>query len=206
MKSYFFKTVAVTLLSASFVSAATAQQAVSKAPKDVKAGTYAVEPMHTQVVFSISHFGFTDFSGFFSGASGSLELDTKKPSSSKFDVSIPVGSILTTVPELTEELKGANWLDAGKYPNARFVSTKITKTGDDAATITGEMTLHGVTKPVTLKAHLVGAGTNPIDKSVTVGFEAIGTIKRSDFGIKQYLPLLADDVTLRIAGSFYQKP
>lgn len=191
---------------AAFVPQAMAQQAVSKDAKTVKPGTYKVEPYHTQVTFSISHFGFTDFSGFFSGASGTLTLDTAKLGVSKLDVSVPVQSVLTTVSVLDTELKGEQWLDASKYPNATFVSTKITKTGDNTATIAGNLTLHGVTKPVTLKARLIGAGTNPLDKSVTIGFEATGTIKRGDFGIKQYLPLLADDVNLKIAAAFVRQP
>ena len=68
--------------------------------------------------------------------------------------------------------------------------------------VIGDFTLHGVTKPITLKAHLVGSGVDPLDKVFTVGFEATGTIKRSDFGVKQYLPLLGDEVHLIIAGNF----
>lgn len=172
----------------------------------MKAGTYTVEPRHTQVSFSISHFGFTDFSGFFSGASGALQLDPSAPSASQLDVSIPVSSVLTTVPALDDQLKTDQWFDAAKYPNATFKSTNVTPIGKDSATITGDLTLHGVTKSITLKAHLIGSGVNPLDRSFNLGFEAVGTIKRSDFGIKQYLPLLGDEVTLRIAGAFvYQQ-
>jgi polyisoprenoid-binding protein YceI len=181
---------------------AIAQQVTSPDPKTVKAGTYKVEPYQTQVSFSISHFGFTDFSGLFSGAAGTLQLDPSAASASKLEVSIPVSSILTTVPVLDDQLKEDQWFDVAKYPKATFTSTKVTPTGKDSATIAGNLTLHGVTKPVTLKAHLIGSGTNPLDKSFNVGFEAVGAIKRSDFGIKQYLPLLGDDVTLKIAGAF----
>ena len=181
---------------------AMAQQVASNDPKAVKAGSYKVEPYHTEISFSISHFGFSDYSGFFSGGSGTLELDPNKLSIAKLNVSVPVESVLTTVPPLTEQLKGDKWFDAAQFPNATFVSTKVTKTGADTATVAGDLTLHGVSKPVTLKARLVGSGTNPLDKSFTVGFEATGAIKRSDFGIKQYLPLLGDDVALKIAGAF----
>jgi polyisoprenoid-binding protein YceI len=204
MKTRLLAAAAMTALLAfsSLAPQAMAQQIASKDPKAVKAGTYKVEPYHTQLGFSISHFGFSDFSGFFSEASGTLEFDPNKLSIAKLDVSVPVQSVLTTVPPLTEQLKGDQWFDAAKFPNATFVSTKISKAGADTATITGDLTLHGVTKPVTLKARLVGSGTNPLDKSFTVGFEATGAIKRSDFGIKQYLPLLGDDVALTIAGAF----
>jgi polyisoprenoid-binding protein YceI len=177
-------------------------QVASASPDAVKAGTYKVEPYHTQIGFSISHFGFTNFSGFFSGASGSLTLDPANVGASKLDVSVPVQSVLTTVPVLTTELKNAQWFDVAKYPVATFVSTEVTKTGADTATIEGNLTLHGVTQPVTLQAHLIGSGVNPLDNAFTAGFEAIGEIKRSAFGIKQYLPLLGDNVTLTIAGAF----
>jgi polyisoprenoid-binding protein YceI len=207
MKSRFLALgAAVAFLTFGGLSVAMAQQAVSKDPKSVKSGTYQIEPYHTQVAFSISHFGFTDFSGLFSGASGTLALDAAKVGISKLDVSLPVESVLTTVPALDKELKGEQWFDVAKFPKATFVSTKITKVSDGTATIVGDLTLHGVTKPVTLKARLIGAGTNPLDKSSTVGFEATATIKRGDFGIKQYLPLLADEVTLKIAAAFVLQP
>ena len=193
------------LLALSSVAYANAQVA-SADPSAVKAGSYKVEPYHTQVEFSISHFGFSNFSGFFSGASGSLTLDPANVGISKLDISIPTQSVLTTVPVLNTQLQGAQWFDAAKYPDAVFVSTSVTKTGSDSAAITGNLTLHGVTRPVTLQAHLVGSGVNPLDKSFTVGFEATGEIKRSDFGIKLYLPLLGDDVTLQIAGAFELQP
>jgi polyisoprenoid-binding protein YceI len=185
---------------------ALAQQVSSRDPKAVKAGDYKVEPRHTQVSFSISHFGITDFSGFFSGASGTLRLDSSAASASELEVSIPVSSILTTVPLLDDQLKKDQWFDVAKFPNATFTSTKVAPTGNDSATITGDLTLHGVTKPITLKARLIGSGANPLDKSFNVGFEAVGTIKRSDFGIKQYVPLVGDDVALKIAGAFVLQP
>jgi len=181
---------------------AMAQQVASNNPAAVKAGSYKVEPYHTQIGFSISHFGFTDFSGLFSEASGTLQYDPANVSASKLDVSVPVQSVLTTVPTLTAELKGEPWFDTAKFPTATFTSTKVTAAGKGVITIDGDLTLHGVTKPVTLKAHLVGAGVNPLDKAFTAGFEATGTIKRSDFEIKQFLPLLGDEVRLNIAGAF----
>jgi polyisoprenoid-binding protein YceI len=176
--------------------------ATSPALDTVKAGTYKVESYHTQVGFSLSHFGFTNYSGLFSGATGSLRLDPAHPAASKLDVTIPVDSILTTVPKLTDELKGDKWFDVAKFPQAVFTSTNVTLGSGGEATITGTLTLHGVTKPVVLHAHLLGAGVNPLDKAYTVGFEATGTIKRSDFGVSLYAPALGDDVELSIAGAF----
>ena len=201
MKSYIVSGAVAALLSLAGPLSAQAQVA-SQDPKAVKAGTYKVEPYHTQVGFSISHFGFTDFSGFFSGASGTLQLDPAKLGVTKLDVTVPVTSVLTTVSVLDDQLKGDQWFDTAKFADATFVSTKITPTGKGTATIVGDFTLHGVTKPVTLKARLVGSGVDPLDKTFTVGFEASGTIARSDFGVKQYLPLLGDEVRLSIASNF----
>lgn len=200
MKTQFFAASALTAALAFAAAPALAQ--ASHDPAAVKAGTYKVEPYHTQVAFSLLHFGLTEYSGFFSGASGSLTLDPANPAADKLDVTVPVDSVLTTVPKLTGELKGDKWFDAAKYPTAEFVSTKVTLAGRASAIINGTLTLHGVTKPITLKAHLVGAGVNPIDKAYTVGFSATGTIKRSQFGVSAYVPYIGDDVRLTIAGAF----
>jgi polyisoprenoid-binding protein YceI len=181
---------------------ALAQQVASRDPNAVTAGTYKVEPYHTQVTFSVSHFGFTDFSGFLSGGSGTLLIDPATAAASKLEISIPAASILTPAQVLDDMLKSDQWFDAAKYPNATFVSTKVTPTAPDAATVTGKLTLHGVTKQINLKTRLIGSGTNPMDKSFNVGFEAVGKIRRSDFGIRQYLPLVGDEVALKIAGGF----
>ena len=169
-----------------------------------KPGSYKVESYHTQVGFSISHFGFTNYSGLFSGATGSLQLDPTKLGTSKLDISIPVDSVTTTVSKLTDELKGDQWFDTAKFPKATFVSTQVVPTAE-GATVTGNFTLHGITKPVVLHVRFIGAGVNPIDKAYTVGFEATGTIKRSDFGVKTYLPAVGDEVQLNIAGAFEQQ-
>jgi polyisoprenoid-binding protein YceI len=168
----------------------------------VKKGTYGIDGAHTQVGFSISHFGFTNYSGLFAGVSGSLKLDPAQATNDKLDVTLPVDSIVTTVSKLTEELKGGQWFDSAKFPQAVYSSSTVTVGTSGEITITGNLTLHGVTKPVTLHAHLMGAGVNPIDKKYTVGFEAKGKINRTDFGVSQYAPALGAEVDLVIAGAF----
>lgn len=177
-------------------------QVASKNPATVKPGTYKIDPYHTQVVFSLSHFGFTEFTGMFGNASGTLVLNPAKPAADKLNVTIPVNSVMTTVPALTTELNNAQWFDTAKYPDAVFTSTKVIRTGKTTATIDGNFTLHGVTRPIVLKARFIGAGINPIDKSYTVGFSATGVIKRSEFGVKDYVPVVGDDVHLTLAGAF----
>ncbi len=184
------------------VAATATAQTASHEPSTVRAGTYAVEPTHTQVGFSLLHLGFSYYSGVFSDVSGTLQLDPANPSASRLDVTIPIGSVATTSASLDGELKGQAWFDARTYPTATFVSTRVTPVGRDGATIAGTLTLHGVSLPETLTARFVGAGYNPLDKRYTVGFEATGTIRRSDFGVKTYVPLVGDQVRLTIAGAF----
>lgn len=202
MKAFFPKLALAALIG---IGSAAAAQAQAVDFKDVKAGAYAVDPYHTQVIFTVSHLGFSRYSGLFSGASGSLELDPAKLAASKLEVSLPIASVLTTSTQLDGELKGDQWFDAAKYATATFTSTKIVPQGKGAATISGNLTMHGVTKPIVLAAHFVGAGSNPMTKAYTVGFEATGTIKRGEFGVKTYIPLVGDDVKLTIAGAFEMK-
>ena len=115
---------------------------------------------------------------------------------------MPVKSVMTTSTKLDEELRSADWLDAGQFPDMTFVSTKVAPAGKGKAKVTGDLMIHGVTKPATLEVSFVGAGVNPLDKKYTVGFEAKGDVKRSDFGVKKYVPLIGDTLHLSIAGAF----
>ncbi len=184
---------------------ASSQTPPTRDPAQIQAGTYAVDPGHTQVGWRVSHMGFSNYAGGFSDISGSLALDPKDPAAAKLSVKIPVASVTTGSAKLTEELKGDQWLDAGKHADMTFVSTKVAPAGKDHAKVTGDLTLHGVTKPVTLDVTLVGAGTNPLSKKYTVGFEATGVLKRSEFGVKTYVPLIGDDLHMTIAGAFERK-
>jgi polyisoprenoid-binding protein YceI len=185
------------------VSAATL---AAQNPSDIRAGMYVVEPSHTRIQFTVDHMCFTQWFGDFTHASGSLNLDPAHVERSKVDISIPVASVSTTNAILDEELKSAQWFDAQKFPTIRFVSTRVVKTGSDKASITGYLTFHGVTRPVTLTTTFHGAGVNPLDKAYTAGFDATTSIKRSDFGVKTDLPPIGDTTTLRISAAFVKKP
>ena len=194
--------VAASLTVTSGIALAQASMEVTHDPTAVQAGAYDVEPLHTRVLFSVSHLGFTTWYGEFTNVSGSLNLDPKKPAASALEIHIPVGTVSTTNAKLDGELKSDVWLDAGQFPEIVFKSTKVSETGKDAAKVTGDLTFHGVTKPVTLAVKFNGAGTNPLDKKYTAGFEVSGKIKRSDFGVKTYVPLIGDDVDLIISAGF----
>jgi polyisoprenoid-binding protein YceI len=193
------------LAGAAALLAFTSTAAIAADPASVPAGTYALESSHARVAFSVDHMGFSTWYGDFTGAKGSLTLDPKNVAASKFDITIPTGSITTTNAVLDGELKDPSWFDAAKYPTITFLSTAVTSTGADTAKVTGDLTFHGVTKPVTLDVKFHGAGANPMSKAYTVGFDATGSLKRSDFGVTKYVPLVGDKVDLFISAPFEKK-
>ncbi len=160
------------------------------------ADTYKLEPTHTSVIFQWTHFGFSHPSGKFMNAVGSVTLDQAAPAKSSVEVSFAIAGVNTGVPALDKEFQEAGWFDAAKYPNATFKSTKVDVTGKDTAKVTGDLTIHGVTKPVTLDVKLNQLGQEM--GKATVGFTATGTINRSDFGLKQYVPAVSDQIDLSI--------
>ncbi len=169
-------------------------------PARVTAGSYTIDGNHTQAVFAYDHFGFTSNAGIISGFTGALTLDPKKPEASTLTVDIPVATLQTGIPKFQEHLASADFFDFAKFPTAKFVSTSV-KVDGTTADITGNLTLHGITKPVTLDAKFVGAGT-AMNKKETVGFAATGIIKRSDFGLGKYAPMVSDEVELKIVAAF----
>ena len=192
---------ALTSVAALSLSGAAFAQA-SKDPAGVQAGTYTLESSHARVVFSVSHMGFSTWYGDFAGATGTLTLDPKALADAKLDVSIPVASVTTTNAIVDGELKSPAWFDAAQFPTITFKSTKVTQTGPGSAQVTGDLTFHGVTRPVTLEASFKASGNNPMNKAYTVGFEVKGSLKRSDFGVKTYVPVIGDDVDLMISAPF----
>jgi len=173
----------------------------------VTAGTYAADPAHSLIAFEVNHFGFNDYYGLFGDVAGTLTIDPANLNAAKVDVTIPVASVTTASKGLTDHLLRAG-KDGGK-PDffgpapapARFVSTSVKADGMKAI-ITGDLTLNGVTKPVTFEAEFTGAGANPFNKKETIGFEAETEIKRSDFGVNYGIPMVSDEVELDISVAF----
>ncbi len=195
---------AVLAASAATIAVAQAPMAVPGAPDAarVTAGTYTIEPSHAQVLFTVNHLGFTQYTGQFTNPTGTLTLDPKNPSAAKIDVTFPIKNVSTTVKALDEHLMKPEFFDADKFPEGRFVSTRVVAKGL-AATITGNLTLKGVTKPVVLNARFVGAGPAPFGpKKLNIGFSATTSIKRSDFGISYGVPVVSDKVDLVINAGF----
>lgn len=175
----------------------------------VTGGSYTADPAHTQVTWTVDHMGFTPLSGMFGDISGTLMLDPKNPSAAKVDLTIPVSKLVNPAAGLTQHMFRAG-KDGGKPdffgPNpadAKFVSTAVRASGE-SATITGNLTLNGVTRPVTLQAKFYGAGKAPamMGGKENVGFTATGMVKRSDFGLGLAVPIVSDDVKLTINAAF----
>jgi len=173
------------------------------APPPAQSGTYTLEPIHAMILFGVSHFGFSDYYGQVPGATGALTLDAANPSASHLDVSVPAANVWTASDKLTGELKSPDWLDAAKYPAITFHSKSITVTGPTTADVAGDLTLHGVTKPVVLKATFKRGAVFPMNRKYMIGFDATGHIKRSEFGVDKYVNYgLGDDVDLIISAPF----
>lgn len=167
----------------------------------VSSGTYAVDTGHTLVEWQINHFGFNDYFGLFGGATGTLVLDKANPANDKVSIDIPMSGLTTTNAKLNEHLSSKDFFNVAQFTTAHFESTKVEVKGDKAE-ITGNFTLHGVTKPLTLHAHFKGAGINSFTKKETVGFAAKTELKRSDYGMAAYIPLVGDEVEIKITAAF----
>lgn len=167
--------------------------------------TFQLDPSHTYVLWQINHLGFSTQVGKWYIASGTLVIDKDKPANSKVDAEIKIDSLSTGLSELDEHLKDEKFLDAAKFPTATFKSDKVKVTGKKTAKVYGSLTLHGVTKPVVLDVTFNKAGKSPVSENDTIGFAATTMIKRSDFGINTYLPVLGDEVKIQIGAEGFQK-
>lgn len=158
---------------------------------------YTLDPGHTQVHLSWSHFGFSHPAGRFDRFTGDFQFDPADPTRSRVTVTIPVDSLDTGVAKLDEHLKGPEFFDVARYPDAVFRSTRVERAGDHALKVTGDLTLHGVTRPVVLAVTINKIGEHPMG-GAAAGFDATTTISRSAFGIDRYVPNVSDAIALAI--------
>jgi polyisoprenoid-binding protein YceI len=161
--------------------------------------TYKIDPSHTVVLASWSHFGYSNPSANFGGASGTIVYDADAPEQSSVEVSLPMSAIDSFVPKLDEHLRGPDFFDAAKYPVATFRSTSVRVLDDGRLEVSGNLEMHGATRPVVLEVKLNKAAPQPMmGNTPTIGFDASTTIKRSAFGIDKYIPMVSDEIALRI--------
>jgi len=190
------------LLIAAPAMAQMAAPVVNKDPAAQPAGVYKMDPRHTSVTWKVMHMGVSDYTARFSKADGELTFDPKDVTKSSVKVSIPTDSVSTGDPKFDEEIAGDKFLGKAKTPNITFVSTSITKTGADTGTVTGNLTLNGVTKPVTLDTKFYGGIDHPMMPGRDLGFSATTTIKRSEFKVMYGIPLVGDEVKISIETEF----
>jgi polyisoprenoid-binding protein YceI len=210
MRARFIALAATLAIATPLVAQQAMQTPGQKNPALVTAGSYTADPGHTLVEWTVDHLGFTPYFGIFGDVTGTLTIDPKNLSAAKVDMTIPVSKVTTASAGLTSHLLRAPQEAGGKADffgaapaDARFVSTKVVASGQTAK-VTGNLTLNGVTKPVTLDVSFYGAGKAPeqMGGKEGIGFEAKGVIKRSDFGVGYGIPMVSDEVKLKIAAGF----
>ena len=163
----------------------------------VLAANYTIDPGHTYVSFAINHLGFSTMRGKFNQQTGSMQYD---PASKKASVTIEIdaASIDTGHEKRDEHLRSPDFLNAVENPTITFKSTKTGWNGNKLSTVTGDLTILGVTKPVTLKVDSVNCGEHPFNKKQVCGFDAEGSIKRTDFGVTYGAPAIGEVLDLQI--------
>lgn len=178
----------------------------------VTAGNYTVDATHSMIAWRVNHLGFNDYFGLFGQLGGSMTFDPANPAATKLTATIPVSKVVTVDSALTAHLlkPGADGAKPDFFgpaaQDAVFVSTKVTPGADGmSATVDGNLTLNGVTKPASFTAKFAGAGTNFFNKAPTIGFHGESVIKRSEFGLGFFAPLVGDEVKLEITIAFEKK-
>lgn len=201
------KTIAVAGVAALTLAAGgvVAQAALTKNPAEVQAGSYALDSGHGKITWSVDHLGFSRYVGQFINVKAELNLDVANPANSTLTATVPLTDVSPDDAGLRGHLQTPDFFDTANYPTATFVSRTITVDAADntRATVVGDLTLRGVTKPVTMAVKFNQAGTAM--GGYKAGFDGTATVKRSEFGITYALPAVSDEVELHIEGEFNLK-
>lgn len=174
---------------------------------DIASGEYKMDPTHASIVWKVDHIGLSFYTARFTRFDATIDLDAENPEESSVFVTIDPTSVHTAYPFPDKEdfdatIAGPKWLDSAQYPEITFAGSDIEITGENTGKITGEMTMHGVTKPVTLDVRLNAAKPHPFAGRDAMGFSATGSLKRSDFGITHLIGNVGDEVTFTIEAEF----
>jgi len=161
-------------------------------------GTYALDSKHTDVIVQWSHFGFSNPSLHFGQVEGKIVFDADNIAASSVEVTIPLAGLEAYSPDFNAHLRSADFFDAEQFPEITFKSTAVEAGGINQLKVTGDLSIKGITHPVVLDVNINGFGEHPMSKRTTAGFDAMTTIKRSDFGLGAYAPAVSDEVRLRI--------
>jgi polyisoprenoid-binding protein YceI len=163
------------------------------------ADTFAVDPVHSSVVFRIKHLNLVHISGRFSQFSGTFAFDDKNPANCKLEMEVKIDSIDTANADRDKHLKADDYFDAAKFPTMTFKATSMKPSDETHYDVTGDLTIHGVTKPVTVKLERLGTIKDPRTGKPRTGWETSFTIQRSDFGMRTAIPAIADKVRISLA-------
>jgi len=191
MTKFFIKTIVAVLMVFSPLAALAADVTLGKE-------TYNLDKRHTNIMWFASHMGYSKSMGQFMDFEGQVTLDHGNPDQSSVTISLKTASIMTGLPDFDKHLKSPDFFDVEKFPTATFTSTKVTLLEDNQATVEGNFTLLGITKPLTLKVRLNKRARELKSQIMRAGFSAKATIKRSDWGMKAFLPFIGDKVILQI--------
>lgn len=162
------------------------------------ASDYRFDQVHSQVQFRVSHLGFSMSEGEFHEIEGGFRFDAEDWSKSICDVRIGVASIDLDDDAWNRTLLGERWFDAERYPQMRYRCLAVVREGERDGRIEGELSLRGITRPVTLRLRFNRAGVHKYSLQQVAGFEAHATLKRSDFGMTRFLPEIGDDIEIRL--------
>ncbi|MFN3352805.1 MAG: YceI family protein [Brevundimonas sp.] len=189
-----------------FAGGVVARAQLTTTPSEVRAGTYTLDSEHGKITWSVNHLGLSTYYGQFVNVAAELTLDPANPSNSRLTATIPLTDVDSNSDGLDRHLQTADFFDTANHPIATFTATSIRVDEDDPteAEITGDLTLRGVTRPVTFEAEFNGAGE--MRGQYKVGFDGEATIRRSEFGIDYALPAIGDEVDLHIEGEFVLQP
>jgi polyisoprenoid-binding protein YceI len=168
----------------------------------LQADDFQIDNSHTSVVFGVSHLGYSFTYGRFNKVSGAFTLDPKGPEASTFQVAIDASSVDTNDAKRDEHLRGPDFFNAGEFPVISFKSTKVEgKRTESGVTllVTGDLTMHGQTKPVTLELQKLGEGPGPRGNDFRTGFNCQTKLKRSEFGMTGMVPHIGDEVAITIS-------
>jgi polyisoprenoid-binding protein YceI len=164
----------------------------------VRADSYKIDPVHSMILFKIGHFGVGNIYGRFDSFAGDITFDQNDPTKDAVNVEIKTDSVDTNAPARDKDIKSPDFFNAAQFPTATFKGNSFKKIDDKTYEVTGDFTLRGVTKPLTLKVNLIGTGKGPKGET-RAGAEATATLKRSDYDVKAFLPAVSDQVELIIA-------
>ena len=159
--------------------------------------SYKIDPNHTNVLASWDHFGFSRPTANFGQADGTIVYDADNIGQSSVKVTLPLTGLSSFVADFDAHLRSKDFFEADKYPDATFASTKVEAAGPNKLRVTGDLTMHGVTKPVVLDVTLNKSASGR-DGQPRIGFDATARLKRSDFGLGLFAPKVSDEVDIRI--------